>query len=428
MKIELVIFTLIFITFTGCTTIKKSELSSSEPQEVIQNIQQEKESLINRNIDLLGKNNFLAGDIKLNKAKKDYGKNVEREKVLTTLAESKAYFKKAVEDAKSRTIVPINILTARYNAIKSKVYMNNKLQNKLYLIDDLLINKTDTFRINLSTNDLSRFQNKYQELEVESIQNMKLGNLQKLINNASNNNAKKLAPLTFMRAQNKINYSKNLIRKNPMTPSYYNESVKEANKAVKLLTDVMVKLTNNNKGSTEKTALQLVYQERKLGELSDEVSNLQSSLSQSQQSNKSLVDYQLAMDKVRDSFREDEASVYQQGDQLVIQLRKMNFESGSASIPSKSIPLLTKVKSLISNLNPEEIIIQGHTDSSGHASKNLVLSDKRAHAVKGILLSLGAKYRIETRGYGESRPIANNQTKIGRIQNRRVDIIVKNPQ
>lgn len=90
--------------------------------------------------------------------------------------------------------------------------------------------------------------------------------------------------------------------------------------------------------------------------------------------------------------------------------------------------LLSKVNSIITGLHLKEVVIQGYTDSTGYASRNMMFSNKLAQSVKKYLSSLDAKYLMDARGYGESIPIANNQTQMGRILNRRVDIVIKGDQ
>jgi OOP family OmpA-OmpF porin len=135
--------------------------------------------------------------------------------------------------------------------------------------------------------------------------------------------------------------------------------------------------------------------------------------------------FQNAMEKVGQSFSEDEASVYQQGEQLIIRLKKISFESGSARIPERSISLLSKVNSIVEELNPTEVVVEGHTDSTGKRKSNLALSKNRALAVKKYLASLSPKYLVGAHGFGESKPIANNETRDGRSLNRRVDLVIK---
>jgi len=69
--------------------------------------------------------------------------------------------------------------------------------------------------------------------------------------------------------------------------------------------------------------------------------------------------------------------------------------------------------------------VEGHTDSSGNAAKNLSLSKARAASVEKYLIEHGEKQdHISSEGYGSTRPIASNDTKEGRAKNRRVEIAV----
>jgi OOP family OmpA-OmpF porin len=69
----------------------------------------------------------------------------------------------------------------------------------------------------------------------------------------------------------------------------------------------------------------------------------------------------------------------------------------------------------------EQIRVEGHTDATGPASYNQGLSERRAGAVKRVLVELGAPpSKIVTAGFGETQPVADNKTREGRAQNRRV--------
>ena len=70
--------------------------------------------------------------------------------------------------------------------------------------------------------------------------------------------------------------------------------------------------------------------------------------------------------------------------------------------------------------------IQGHTDNIGDAGANLALSQRRARRVAETVKSYGIDAaRITSRGYGETRPVASNDTEVGRAQNRRTVFVVK---
>jgi outer membrane protein OmpA-like peptidoglycan-associated protein len=108
-------------------------------------------------------------------------------------------------------------------------------------------------------------------------------------------------------------------------------------------------------------------------------------------------------------------------------LRNVFFASGSAELKQESIPELNQLKSFLED-NPERgIIINGHTDNVGEEADNLALSEARAKAVRDYLASHGINpIRLGYKGYGESRPVATNETPEGRALNRRTEFeIVK---
>jgi len=109
-------------------------------------------------------------------------------------------------------------------------------------------------------------------------------------------------------------------------------------------------------------------------------------------------------------------------DKIVIS-DKIFFATNRARILKKSHDLLDEIAQVLLNHPEIELIeIQGHTDSKGRDRYNMRLSEKRAKAVYKHLAKLGVpKDRMQHKGYGEERPIADNDTDEGRAQNRRVE-------
>jgi outer membrane protein OmpA-like peptidoglycan-associated protein len=107
---------------------------------------------------------------------------------------------------------------------------------------------------------------------------------------------------------------------------------------------------------------------------------------------------------------------------------KVNFEFAKAELLPESKKLLDEVVTIMKD-HPEieKIRIEGHTDNDASDRYNQKLSDKRAAAVREYLISQGVDgKRMESKGFGEKKPIADNKTADGREQNRRVEIhIVK---
>ena len=101
---------------------------------------------------------------------------------------------------------------------------------------------------------------------------------------------------------------------------------------------------------------------------------------------------------------------------------QINFAAGTDRIQGKAVvESLNEIKTLLDNNPDGNLIIEGHTSSDGQSESNLLLSKMRAAAVKDFLVKLGVNPdRLKTEGYGEERPIADNETLEGRALNRRV--------
>ena len=104
--------------------------------------------------------------------------------------------------------------------------------------------------------------------------------------------------------------------------------------------------------------------------------------------------------------------------------QQIEFTTSSARIEPSSYSLLAMLAAIARNCEANIQVI-GHTDGEGERGKNIALSRERAASVKRYLVRSGvAEDRIEALGYGESRPIADNNTAAGREQNRRIEFRV----
>ena len=112
-------------------------------------------------------------------------------------------------------------------------------------------------------------------------------------------------------------------------------------------------------------------------------------------------------------------------DRIII-TEQVHFETGKATIKRESYDILDAVIKVM-NENPQivKIRVEGHTDDRGTDEFNLKLSDDRANSVMNYLVEHGvAAGRLEAVGYGESRPIKDNETAEGRAANRRVEFTI----
>ncbi len=99
------------------------------------------------------------------------------------------------------------------------------------------------------------------------------------------------------------------------------------------------------------------------------------------------------------------------------------FDTNSAKLKPSAYADLDAYAEFLAAYPDQKITITGHTDSRGEASYNQQLSEKRANAVKAYLVDKGISAdRMETHGAGETQPIADNKTREGRAQNRRVEV------
>jgi outer membrane protein OmpA-like peptidoglycan-associated protein len=107
--------------------------------------------------------------------------------------------------------------------------------------------------------------------------------------------------------------------------------------------------------------------------------------------------------------------------------RNVFFATGSYQLLPKSYSSLDGVVALMKSDETLMIDIDGHTDAQGSEESNQVLSDNRAGAVKNYFVSKGIDAsRLKSSGYGELKPVADNNTAAGRAKNRRTEMTVRN--
>ena len=102
------------------------------------------------------------------------------------------------------------------------------------------------------------------------------------------------------------------------------------------------------------------------------------------------------------------------------------FNFNSSDLTTASRLELDRMAGIFNRYPDTDIMIEGHTDSKGTDAYNQTLSEKRAASVADYLASDGIRRgRMITRGYGESRPVASNDTEDGRAANRRVEVSIQ---
>ncbi len=103
--------------------------------------------------------------------------------------------------------------------------------------------------------------------------------------------------------------------------------------------------------------------------------------------------------------------------------RTILFDTGRSSIKAESTSVMVDIIQILNEYPTAKFTVEGHTDSVGRESTNQRLSEERANAVRDFLIDKGiASDRLNAIGFGEAKPIATNNTRAGRAQNRRVEI------
>lgn len=186
--------------------------------------------------------------------------------------------------------------------------------------------------------------------------------------------------------------------------------------------------------TARETGIDLTDSRARISELEEEIRTLDERLGGVSQERVALVQRLEAEARIREQFTSveqlftrDEARVSREGNDIVMRLVGLTFDSGSTSVAPVYRGLIDKVRQAATVFPRSQIVIEGHTDSYGGDETNMTLSRQRAEAVSQYLTTEFAipAFRITAVGYGETRPIANNETAQGRARNRRIDVRIE---
>jgi outer membrane protein OmpA-like peptidoglycan-associated protein len=199
------------------------------------------------------------------------------------------------------------------------------------------------------------------------------------------------------------------------------EAVKKRDTALATATEKLEKATADLNASTieaENLRQQIGSMEKRVGSLTDNEKDLQAKLAthRSQES---------TIREVEKMFTADEGHVLREGTRVVIRLYGLSFPVGTNTIEPQYYSLLTKVQEAIRLFPKAGVTIEGHTDAAGTDEVNQKLSESRSLAVAEYLMAnMGVELPVVSQGFGESRPVASNETPEGRAKNRRIDVVI----
>lgn len=437
------------VVFLACKSAPKGEISSSaNPREEIRLLTFNLKAAQESNVDILAKSEFEKSQKYLDKATTDLANGKDQETVLDDLRFGKESLKNAENQAESRKDVAPGLLEARQKAILAGATKTPALKNEWIQTDEDAAKMT-IHMDKASSKEIAELQTRYMELEKKAIFEKQLGVSKSQIIGARENKASKYAPQALKKSEISMKNAESLIGSNINNPAGFQPAVLIAKNDASILVEVIDMIKQNGWALSEASALKIVSQKHKISDLTkdlstseEQVAGVETKLNANTKSlvekDKKLKEKDLALSEAQETisiqsaikksqlqFTPNEAEAFQQGDNLLIRLKAMNFESGRSELPTSSLTLLSKVSEVAKSLNAKEIKIDGHTDSVGTSGLNKKLSEQRASAVATYFKTNGfEEAKVQSEGHGFEHPIATNKSKAGRAQNRRVDIII----
>lgn len=435
---------LALIALAGCaSSIEKANIpASANPTEEIAKLEADLSYGETNEFEVLDAENFKNSRDRLMKAKSKLSDNKKQEDVLDELRYSRAYYERAKTTSAARKSKLEAVLESRNAALDAGVKKYPRLSDEWNSAEKDTRGLAKDKPEDIKAEDVKKLQNRYSELQYKAVKLNYLGDALAKIEAAKDNNAKSKAPESLKQAEIDYASAETAISANRTTPARFTTEVTRSNRSADRLRRVMDYAKKDGKNFSEKAAIQLVSQEDQINRLDNQLGETRQTNEQLGQTNAQLenrvtrqgqaltaaerqVAMQAAIDSARKEFKPTEADVYQQGDKLLIRVKSLNFATGKSELPNDSDALLNKVEAVAKDLNASEVMVQGHTDSTGSKERNRTLSEERAQKVAKYFERGGLESStIKAEGYGDSVPLGPNRTKSGRAQNRRIDVII----
>lgn len=433
-------------------------------------------------VSILSPSNFKNALDKYNQAQRDFKNGKQLKKIEKKLSEVRTYLYKCLDAAKLGKITFESTLKAREDALKANApqYAEEQfnLAEQAFLSTAKKLEKGD---IKNARRRVPGIDQKYRAAELNAIKISIIGNVRNLMKQAKEVEANKYSPIIYANARKLLNEAEAILNTNRRSETSAKEKAEAAEAEAKhaifitrqtkwlkkndkewenfmLDREIIIEAIARELGFTptfddglDKPLKRIAQISRNLQnekkELIKEVEEKNAELrkldkdilayrekEQGLQAELEEKRYKLEMKKrredlirsVEEMFAAQEAVMLRQGDDIIIRLIGLTFGSGKSTIEPELFRLLSTVQRAIRKFPSSPITIEGHTDSRGDARFNENLSYERAMAVKQYLLAnMGLEQsRITALGYGESKPIATNETSEGRSKNRRIDVVI----
>lgn len=397
------------------------------------------------------------------------GRNLDG--IRSDLAEAVGYFQRAVEATRIARVTLVDSIAAREDAVMAdaQTYAAEPWREAEIAFSEA-VRRLEDGNVNRARRLATGAEEQYRAAELAAIENNYLSGARTLIEQAHDQRVDRYAPLTLARAESLLARAERELRENRYDTDLPRSLARQANyearhsmylagriKAVsdrdltteQLLLeseapltriaaelDLVAELHDGLDGPTSQIVETiatlrddretLAQRNAQISFLEGEMAGLEARLGEESERRKVQEQVQQRFEQLASVFTRQEAQVLRRGDEIIVRMG-LNFDSGSASIKPEYYPLLRKIQAAIDVFPNSQVEVQGHTDSFGADPTNLALSEQRADAVRQYLLAntnLGAT-ELAAVGYGETVPLANNETPEGRLRNRRIDLLIK---
>ena len=460
----------------GGSQLKVEPIARTEsPAELIQKLEMDVSTARQDQVNVLSPAWFAKSEASLNAAKQKLEQGGELSDILDHIAEGRAELLTARDKSQlSRSVLP-NVIQSRTLARQAEAPSLGEDYAEVEAQFLGLTRAVEKDNISYAKSRRERVAAEYRRLEIRAIKVRTIGEVRSLLQQASHEKTYKIAPETYRQAQQKLADADAFISKNPYAKEQMRSKANDAlfsakrhleiARQAKQLKDMQPEplallvekdlhviadklqapdmrdrsfdtQVENIVGSVaalqyERTAMRekVNDQQQLTDQLQARLAELEGRTKAEQSAKERLLaekQFNELFEKVQTYFEPQEAEVYKREGQLVIRLKAMEFPVGQSVILPNNYALLSKVQRAVRTFDDVDLIIEGHTDSTGSEEVNDLLSEKRADAVRQYLVANQtlAFDRIIAVGYGSHRPLASNKTAKGRAINRRIDLII----
>jgi len=472
----LILAAVIILVACAGSQLEVKPLSKSEnPQELINNLDNDIALGRKNQLNVLSPTWFRKAEESLNVAKKGLEKGDQLSEILENIATGNAQLERAKEIARvSQTTLP--------NAIKARDMARDagatNLGREYTDAEDAFLGLTRAIEdnnLNYAQRNQAKVVERFRIIELRAIKVRTIGEVRRLIQEADRKGIQKIAPQSYEAAAKKLAEADAFITENPYQKEKMHQLAAEAlfmarrlhvvaEESQKVETMKPEQITLWAEGFLYQTSEKLGApdmrdqsfdkqlenilatvsaqqsdqefmkentrkQQKEIEELQNKLAALEGqSIKEQQEKERLLAEkrFNEKLSSVQNFFKPNEAEVYKKNNQVIIRLKAMQFPVGQSVIMPENYLLLSKVQGAIRTFGEPDVIIGGHTDSTGSEELNEHLSQQRADAVRQYFVANGTLpyEKIIAVGYGSMRPIASNATESGRAMNRRIDVII----